>query len=330
MIFASSLLFNCWEFASRHPGILLVLLGVAGEVVFDWKEMKGRLAWAKRMSALILIAGLILEFSEAAKSDKDVSAAMKAAGQTNERASTNELRVAELQSNNIVLETQLEKLRHPRIITSEERERIIGFLSDCHNVSKIRIEVIIGNNDRETERFAFQVRKVLDEAGYGDVPSKYQSPLVQMADNSVYVTYGWPHIDLPTFEWNDAKLLKVSNLSMSPLQCGKESGLVTKAPTGATDLASENPFTDRQPEIIALFSEKIPPASILPSVIVFYPTDNNPNRGFHYGYSPTKDPNAILYGICAVFNESGITVGKNIIITGILPPGRVAFFIPSQ
>lgn len=98
MILVSSLLFNCWEFSIRHPGILLVLLGVAGEVVFDWKEMKGRLAWAKRMSALILIAGLILEFSEAAKSDKDVSAAIKAAGQANERASTNELRVAELQS----------------------------------------------------------------------------------------------------------------------------------------------------------------------------------------------------------------------------------------
>jgi len=70
MIFASSLLSHCWQFATRHPGIVLVLLGVVGEVVFDWKEMKGKMAWAKRLSAIVLIAGLMLEFSEAAKSDK--------------------------------------------------------------------------------------------------------------------------------------------------------------------------------------------------------------------------------------------------------------------
>jgi hypothetical protein len=67
----------------------------------------------------------------------------------------------------------------------------------------------------------------------------------------------------------------------------------------------------------------------MPSVIFFYPTETNPNRGFHHGYSPTKDPNAILNGICAVFHDIGITVGKNT-ATGILPPDSVAFFIPSQ
>jgi len=34
--------------------------------------MKGRMAWAKRLSALVLIAGLILEFSDAAKSDNAI------------------------------------------------------------------------------------------------------------------------------------------------------------------------------------------------------------------------------------------------------------------
>lgn len=227
----------------------------------------------------------------------------------------------------------MEKLKHPRIITAEQRERFIGILSDGHNVSKTRIEVIIGNNDRETEQFAFQVRKVLDEAGYGDVPSKYQQlPLVQMVDNSIYVTDGLPHIDLPAFEWNDAKLTKIQNLNASPLQSSNSSRFAIINRTNSNSaLDSENPFTDRQPEIIALFSENIPTPSIstMPSVIFFYPTENNPVRGFHHGYSPTKDPNAILYGICAVFHDIGITVGKNT-TRGILAPGHVAFFIPSQ
>src|SRR5579859_1028671 len=103
MIAASSLLSNCWEFSTRHPGILLVLLGVAGEVIFDWKEMKGRMAWAKRLSALVLVAGLILEFSEAAKSDKEVSAAIERAGDAEREAGQANERTANTESNNLVL-----------------------------------------------------------------------------------------------------------------------------------------------------------------------------------------------------------------------------------
>lgn len=135
MILASSLLFSCWEFATRHPGILLVFIGVAGEVIFDWKEMKGKLAWAKRLSALVLIAGLILEFSEAVKSDKEVAntnleakqaetnaaASYERAGIANQLAAESDerskqleatnaqlwLRVAELVSTNLGLQKQV-------------------------------------------------------------------------------------------------------------------------------------------------------------------------------------------------------------------------------
>lgn len=152
MIFASSLLFNCWEFATRHPGILLVLLGVAGEVVFDWKEMKGRLAWAKRLSALVLIAGLILEFSEAAKSDNEVA-------DTKERTALVESNNLVLRSNVVALELKIQ----PRTITGIQREKFIKLLTD---VPKCPIRIHCGNVDNETRNYANQLRGMLDAAGY--------------------------------------------------------------------------------------------------------------------------------------------------------------------
>jgi len=181
MIFASSLLFNCWEFASRHPGILLVLLGVAGEVIFDWKEMKGRLAWAKRLSALVLIAGLILEFSEAARSDEDVSAAIeragiaeKEAGQANERAAefdadrvTIAKEAEEIRSTNFVLQAkvlELEGKLKPRTITSEQRTNLIARLSSAPQKGKINVFASV--LDAESMDFAEQIENVLTNAGF--------------------------------------------------------------------------------------------------------------------------------------------------------------------
>jgi len=61
------------RFVSRHPGLLLVLLGVAGEVIFDWPETHGPLAWVRRLCSGILVFGLVVEFFEAAESDKQVA-----------------------------------------------------------------------------------------------------------------------------------------------------------------------------------------------------------------------------------------------------------------
>jgi hypothetical protein len=97
MIIAASLLSVFGEFLTRHPGLLLVLIGVAGEIVCDWKEMGvGRLARAKRISAILLVIGLMMEFWEAAKSD-------------NEIAKTKE-RTALVESNNLMLQTNVESL----------------------------------------------------------------------------------------------------------------------------------------------------------------------------------------------------------------------------
>ena len=107
MILAASSLFVCLEFVGRHPGLLLVLIGVVGEIICDWKEMEGRLARAKRISAILLVVGLMMEFWEAAVSDTDLAdtkertaVAEKEAGQANERAANTE-------SNNLVLQAEL-------------------------------------------------------------------------------------------------------------------------------------------------------------------------------------------------------------------------------
>jgi len=96
MILATSSLFVCLEFIGRHPGLLLVLIGVVGEIACDWKEMEGRLARAKRISAILLVVGLMMEFWEAAKSDNEVA--------------DTKGRTALVESNNLVLRSNVAAL----------------------------------------------------------------------------------------------------------------------------------------------------------------------------------------------------------------------------
>jgi len=186
MIFATSLLDNCWEFITRHPGILLVLLGVTGEVIFDWKEMKGRLAWAKRLSAIVLIAGLVLEFSEAAKSDKEVAIA-------NERVSTNELQVAKLNLRVEELRKQNDKLeaKQRRIISLEQRDNFIKILKDR---PKTPVKIYVGEQDSETRIYAHQIRMMLDEVGYGTGKT---NDIIEYSDFGYISPIGDPGAELP-------------------------------------------------------------------------------------------------------------------------------------
>jgi hypothetical protein len=67
--FWSGLGFFCWH----HPGILLVIVGVAGEIVCEWNKEKGtRGRWIKGFG-ILLVTGLVLEIWEAAKSDEQVA-----------------------------------------------------------------------------------------------------------------------------------------------------------------------------------------------------------------------------------------------------------------
>jgi hypothetical protein len=129
-------------FATRHPGLLLVLLGVVGEVFFDWPEMTGKRAFGKKLSALVLVVGLVMEFAEAAKSDREV-------------ASMNE-RTALIESNNLALSLRVEGLNKQaadaRVVAgnaekdaSQANERAAKFDADRVTIAK-QAEEIRGTN----------------------------------------------------------------------------------------------------------------------------------------------------------------------------------------
>jgi hypothetical protein len=276
-----------------------------------------------------VISGLeIADLSDqTAVANREAKDAEKQAGEANLRASTNELAA-------LALQREVLRLKNPAIITDDQRQKFIDILSDWHNYSKTRIEVVDGNIDKPTEQFAFQIRALLDEAGYGSNTSKYQLPIIPIATNGICISFRPPDVKLPAFEWRGAVVRKIPDTEVTPLPVSTNPIIfkITNAATGFS-FASENPFTDEEPNIIAIFSGKVPTPNFrptnAPSVFVAYPGVNVPMRNASYMYVPTKDPNAILYGLCEVFHDIGITVGETT-NDDILEPGHVGFFIPNR
>ena len=132
---------------------MLVLIGVVGEIACDWKEMEGRLARAKRISAILLVVGLMMEFWEAAKSDNEVA-------DTKERTALVESNNLVLRSNVVALEIKLK----PRTITPKQIEDFI-FLTE--KITKtIPITVHVYSQGDDTMSYGVQIRLMLDKAGF--------------------------------------------------------------------------------------------------------------------------------------------------------------------
>ena len=170
MISFASILF-VWEFICRHPGLLLVLLGVVGEIICDWKEMGvGRLARAKKISAILLVIGLSVEFVEAAKSD--------------EKVSKTELQVQELRNQNIALETELQW----RTITEAQRKIILDSLdANLQFKPKCKVQIVVQQGDAEAVSFMQEISDVLSKAGF---EVEMQAPLT-FFDAKQPVPTGW-------------------------------------------------------------------------------------------------------------------------------------------
>jgi len=83
-------------FACKHPGLIAVLVGVSGEVYFDWREERGPHSRAKKFFMALLVVGLTYELYEASETDKEAAEAIYLAGKANERASADELESARL------------------------------------------------------------------------------------------------------------------------------------------------------------------------------------------------------------------------------------------
>lgn len=330
LLFWSSL--SIWE-RLDIIGLSMVTIGVFGELIIatasirfpynptNFSAHESAFGFKKRHLEIlfdsILVLGLGLELwalpNSLSHSHKDIA-------ELNDRASTNALAALELQR-------EVFRLKNPAIITDDQRKRFIAILTNSNNVSKVHIEVIVGNCDRPTEQFAFQIRKILNEAGYGDVP--YKTPPTNIAVPVINIEDVPSPVNLPPFTWTDVALTKIPNFNILPLPLINNGRFAVRNQASEV-LSSEIPFTDKEPDVIALFSgDAPPPLSIPPSVMFFYPTENSFYRGTHVAYAQNDDPDFILYGVCQVFKEIGITVGVNT-KRGIMTPGHVAFFIPNR
>lgn len=90
------------DFVWNHPGVILVFLGVAGENAWDAKETGGMKAMYQ-ISAAVLIAGLVVEMSEAVQADAKLTDAKSKIAEVNERAETLRKETEELRKANALL-----------------------------------------------------------------------------------------------------------------------------------------------------------------------------------------------------------------------------------
>ena len=89
------------------------------------------------------------------------------AEEARDRASSNELQVAQLTQTNIALRTKLVELElkvQPRRITPEQVKTFI-FLTE--KIARIPITISVGQEGFDTEVFAFQLREMFSKAGFG-------------------------------------------------------------------------------------------------------------------------------------------------------------------
>jgi hypothetical protein len=159
-----------WEstggFIGRHPGLLLVLVGVAGEIFCDWREMTGKLALAKKTSAVLLVAGLLLEFNEAAKSDTEVARlGLQTAVAVAKATEANE-RTANLENEAAKARLDFEKLKEsqwPRHFNPEQKREIISLLKQF---PPIVVKISFPSSDSECIAYALDIKNTFETAGY--------------------------------------------------------------------------------------------------------------------------------------------------------------------
>jgi|ERR1035437_808166 hypothetical protein len=131
-------------FICSHPGLFLVLIGVVGESVCDWKELKTSIL--KIVFVLLLVIGLVAEFWEAAKSDRDVAVLQH--------------QTAVLVASNLELEKQIQ----PRRIEPEQRAEIIRQLHSWRFIKdKCSVKIRVQPSDVEAKIFAEQIGDMLAE-----------------------------------------------------------------------------------------------------------------------------------------------------------------------
>jgi hypothetical protein len=185
LLFVSSLIFSesVRFFGKEHPGILIVAISVACEVVCDFRAEKNLLERIKIFFGICLVVGLLLEIIEAAKSDIQVeklregnlvlqtnvdslnSVVLQLAHEydlsTNALAEAN-VRLAQARSEAKELETKLK----PRNISPQARTNLALQLNW---VPRGTVEIVMSDRDAECMAFGLEIKKALIAAGFQNV-----------------------------------------------------------------------------------------------------------------------------------------------------------------
>jgi hypothetical protein len=151
----------------------LVAVGVAGElwsflikIPFNptaFPALESKKKQIEKWSLVILCVGVFLEVIAVPKNLSEVANLNQQSvwlTQSNLLLAAN---VEGLRSNNIVLAAELK--RPARRITPENKAKFIELLKNCTGKNPVRI--FVGSEDKETTTYVAQVRKMLDDAGYG-------------------------------------------------------------------------------------------------------------------------------------------------------------------
>ena len=167
-----------WEFSKRHPGIILVLSGVAGEVICDWKNHSDFLEKLKQWFAVILVVGLVWELGEAAKLDSETA-------HSNERSK-------QLESTNLVLRGKVAALElkvEGRKITPQNEAIIVAALKRIPRVRTDHpIEIMMrSGGDAEIVKYAVRISRVLELGGITPTSLSEPVPNEKLSDGLLFV-----------------------------------------------------------------------------------------------------------------------------------------------
>ena len=179
-----------------------MLIAVAGEVVCDWSETTGKRAWWKKFFMALLVIGLTYELVEASITDKEASEAIERSGIAEQKAGAANERAANTESNNLVLQAKVLELeiklrKQIRKISPDDNDEFIAFLKNCPHKKPIGVfvEKSIFESDFETRNYTKQIRRMLDDAGFGGTNNDIQ----QLENYSLFLSTSYTNADTPFF-----------------------------------------------------------------------------------------------------------------------------------
>jgi len=298
---------TCWEVLAAGA----VAIGCFGEwYMFLHPAKKGHEFPHRRRELQFITAvaiGVAMEFFALFHAIPEGARLERGVAEANERTSTNELHVAELTHSNLMLQSSLDETKTelanaemlvikvknaipPRQIPEKQRELFISTLLQATNSGSPKIDI-----------------KVFAQDGDDAEANDFADTVRRMLNDAGYGT-------------NRERVIKIPPFTASPVTDSKK---------------------DRMPLIFAIYAtdysgKKIPLS--MPTaggnLMVFLPTKNSVQVELTNSQIPvmsyySTNPNDILGGVCNLMRYIGFPPTE-LVKSGLLNPGEVAFYIPPQ